>query len=529
MWDRTFLSFHWSLCDSMAVRMTFLPVAQRELLAASRRKATFRMRTGSAIFAAFLTFVMLLFVSATGAGARSGQFLFNTLVVGGHLFAVLAGVFLTADGISEERRDGTLGFLFLTDLTGLDIVAGKFVALVLSAFFGLASVFPVLAISWFMGGVSNGEFWRNCAAMLNQLFFAASAGLAMSAGETRQARAVGKTLILVGFFSALLPAISEGLRFANAHAMFQLPVLLSPTAVCFHVRESVYLGDPTTFYLNLSASHLMGWLFLVHATWTVTRGWRLDASLPRSSSGARALDRRVLDSSPLGALMGAESWPRRVAWFATGTVVIAAALSSLGLAGAGSSQLALTLLLGAFLRGLMAWEVTSFIGESRRSGSLELVLTTPIRDAEITQAVIRHLTVRYLAPTVLLMLAGFAGSLPSGGFVPSLLDIVGAFLQIIAIPTVGIWFGLTEPKPMVAFAKTFGVVVVLSTPLNYFCCVGFAIPPLMAAWSQSKLRLPFRDILAGVRSHWQRRDGWLHSTGPFSRPAPPPLPYVRED
>jgi hypothetical protein len=506
--------------------MTFLPVAQRELLAASRRKATFRMRTGSAIFAALLTFVMLLFVSATGAGARSGQFLFNTLVVGGHLFAVLAGVFLTADGISEERRDGTLGFLFLTDLTGLDIIAGKFAALVLSAFFGLASVFPVLAISWFMGGVSNGEFWRNCAAMLNQLFFAASAGLAMSAGETRQARAVGKTLLLVGCFSVVLPAVSEGLRFASAHPVFHLPILLSPTAVCFHVGETAYLGDPFTFYLNLGASHLLGWLFLLFATWAVGRGWRLDANLPRASAGGRALNRQVLDSSPIGALMGAEKWPQRVAWSASGIAVAAAALS---LSQVGSVSPLFTWVLGILLRGLMVWEVTSFIGESRRSGALELVLTTPIRDAEITQAVIRHLTARYLAPTVLLMLAGVVGTLPFGGFVPSLIDIFGAFLQIVAIPTVGVWFGLTEPKPMVAFAKTFGFVVVLSTPLNFFCCVGFAIPPLMTAWAQSKLRLPFRDILAGVRSHWQRRDGWLHSTGPAPTTAPPPLPYVRKE
>jgi hypothetical protein len=82
---------------------------------------------------------------------------------------------------------------------------------------------------------------------------------------------------------------------------------------------------------------------------------------------------------------------------------------------------------------------------------------------------------------------------------------------------------------MVAFAKTFGFLIVLSTPLNFFCCVGFAIPPLMSALAQSKLRLPFRDILAGVRSHWQRRDGWLHSTGPTPTPTPPPLPYIRKE
>ena len=512
----------------MAGHMTFLPVAQRELLAASRRKATFRMRTGSAIFAALLTFVMLLFVSVTGAGARSGQFLFNTLVVGGHLFAVIAGVFLTADGISEERRDGTLGFLFLTDLTGLDIIAGKFAGLVLTAFFGLASMFPVLAISWFMGGVSNGEFWRNCAAMLNHLFVTASIGLAVSAGETRQARAVGKTLIVVGFFSLVLPAIVSGLRAIGAHPSVLIPALLSPTAVIDHVGESAYLRDPFTFYLNLGVSHLMGWAFLIAATWLVSHGWRLDADRPRLASAAMGLDRRVLDANPLGALMGIQKWPQRVAWFASGTAVVVAMGSAFDVAVTlGGFQI--PLLLGILVRGLMVWEVTSFIGECRRSGALELVLTTPIRDADVTRAVVRHLTRRYLAPTALMMVPTLAASIPSGLFVPAIIDDIGAVLQIIAIPTVGIWFGLTEPKPMVAFAKTFGFLIVLSTPLNFVCCVGFAIPPLMSAWAQSKLRLPFRDILAGVRSHWQRRDGWLHSTGPTPTPTPPPLPYIRKE
>jgi hypothetical protein len=442
---------------------------------------------------------------------------------------VIAGVFLTADGISEERRDGTLGFLFLTDLTGLDIIAGKFTGLVLSAFFVLASVFPVLAISWFMGGVSNGEFWRNCAAMLNQLFVTASIGLAISAGETRQARAVGKTLIVVGSFSLILPAVVSGLHAAGVHPSVLIPALLSPTAVIDHVGESAYLRDPFTFYLNLGVSHLVGWAFLIAATWVVSHGWRRDADRPRVSSAAMALDRRVLDANPLGALMGIQKWPQRVAWFASGTAVLVAIASAFDLTVTVSGFLQIPLLLGILVRGLMAWEVTSFIGECRRSGALELVLTTPIRDADVTRAVVRHLTRRYLAPIALMMVPTLAASIPSGLFVPAIIDGIGAILQIIAIPTVGIWFGLTEPKPMVAFAKTFGFLIVLSTPLNFFCCVGFAIPPLMSAWAQSKLRLPFRDILAGVRSHWQRRDGWLHSTGPTPTPTPPPLPCIRKE
>jgi hypothetical protein len=88
-----------------------------------------------------------------------------------------------------------------------------------------------------------------------------------------------------------------------------------------------------------------------------------------------------------------------------------------------------------------------------------------------------------------------------------------------------------------AYAKTFGITILVATPLNFICCIGFAIPPLLGTWAQSKLRLSYREILAGVRSHWQRRDGWLHSTSAPTwiapgRPriqAPPPLPFRRDE
>src|ERR1044071_9279281 len=41
---------------------------------------------------------------------------------------VLAPILLTADCVSRERREGTLGLLFLTDLRGIDVILGKLAA-----------------------------------------------------------------------------------------------------------------------------------------------------------------------------------------------------------------------------------------------------------------------------------------------------------------------------------------------------------------------------------------------------------------
>ena len=51
--------------------------------------------------------------------------LFTVLNAIAFIFCLLAGVFLTADCLSEEKREGTLGLLFLTSLKGYDVVLGK--------------------------------------------------------------------------------------------------------------------------------------------------------------------------------------------------------------------------------------------------------------------------------------------------------------------------------------------------------------------------------------------------------------------
>ena len=101
--------------------MTFLPVAARELLVASHSPWLRRLRILSAVAAAGLSRFFLIAHVAPGSRFGGGEF-FNTLNGVAFLGALFSGVALTADSISSERRAGTLGFLFLTDLSGFDIV-----------------------------------------------------------------------------------------------------------------------------------------------------------------------------------------------------------------------------------------------------------------------------------------------------------------------------------------------------------------------------------------------------------------------
>jgi hypothetical protein len=59
----------------------------------------------------------------------------------------------TADCISSEKREGTLGLLFLTDLKGYSVILGKMLATSLNSFYALTAIFPVLAIPLLLGGI----------------------------------------------------------------------------------------------------------------------------------------------------------------------------------------------------------------------------------------------------------------------------------------------------------------------------------------------------------------------------------------
>src|SRR2546430_6213267 len=153
--------------------MTFLPIVERQLRESSRRPATYRMRSLLALAALAIWFFLL--IVGSNSGIRKGMMLFIAISVLTLGFCLVAGIFLTADCLSEERREGTLGLLFLTELKGYDVVLGKLIATSLHAFYGLLAILPLLALPLLMGGVTVGEFWRVTLVLTTTLFFSLSA------------------------------------------------------------------------------------------------------------------------------------------------------------------------------------------------------------------------------------------------------------------------------------------------------------------------------------------------------------------
>src|SRR6266498_3300643 len=99
--------------------MKFLPIVERELRVAARKRATFWMRSGMALLV-LIASAWILVVSRDQPPREIGPILFYVLSGGAVLICTFSGVRATSDCLSEEKREGTLGLLFLTDLHGYD-------------------------------------------------------------------------------------------------------------------------------------------------------------------------------------------------------------------------------------------------------------------------------------------------------------------------------------------------------------------------------------------------------------------------
>src|SRR6266545_863935 len=189
--------------------MNFLPIVTRELRLRARKPRTYYSRCAMAVVATLMSLgVITLSFSAGHNPTQIGQDLYRAFSAVAFAFSLLAGLAVTSDSLSEEKREGTLGLLFLTDLKGYDVVLGKLAATSLPSFYALLAAIPILALPFFLGGVSSGEFWRMTAVLFTTLLFSLSSGLFVSAISRDGRRAFVATAAAVSILTVapLLPA-----------------------------------------------------------------------------------------------------------------------------------------------------------------------------------------------------------------------------------------------------------------------------------------------------------------------------------
>jgi ABC-type transport system involved in multi-copper enzyme maturation permease subunit len=388
--------------------MTLLPIVARELRVASRRAATYWTR---------FTFAMLAVIVGSFAWAivmrqsprETGLALFITFSVVAYVYSLIAGALWTADCVSEEKREGTLGLLFLTDLKSYDIVFGKLAASSVTAVYGLLAIFPVMAIPLLLGGVAIAEFWRVVLVCLNNLFLSLALGLLCSAMCKDERKSIGLSLLIIALLTAGWPALIAWIasNIPNGHPFHQLfnrdpfPLMIfCPGMTCVFAFDEPYnqmlrSAKFNWFYPTLAGTHALGWIALLLTMFILPRVWQDKAAsaktlrrreqwqlLTAGPSDARAtFRRRLLEINPFYWLASRERFKVVLVWLWMGA---GAALWVFGLVKAKrdwldpGTYMMTAVLLHSFFKCWIAMEASRRLGLDRRSGALELLLCTPL-------------------------------------------------------------------------------------------------------------------------------------------------------
>jgi len=220
--------------------MTFLPIVARELRVASRKRGTFWGRTSAAV-AVLVVGAWSFLMMEQQAPSLVALTLFGIMTGSAALYCLCSGLWSTADCLSQEKREGTLGLLFLTDLRGYDVVLGKLAATSLNAAYGVLAMVPMLAVPLLLGGVTPGEFGRMALVILDTLFFSLTLGLCISAMSRSARKAILTTLLLLGLFAFIFPICSAWLDYLGKPRRLVEALLLPSPGFTFAVAfDAVY-------------------------------------------------------------------------------------------------------------------------------------------------------------------------------------------------------------------------------------------------------------------------------------------------
>jgi ABC-type Na+ efflux pump permease subunit len=251
-----------------------LPIAERELRVAARSPRTYRMRMIACFIFSAISGWMFWFITYVDAGPMIAPQTY-AFIAHAALFMAMFCVNVTADALSSEKRDGTLGLLFLTDLRSADIVFGKLAALGIVSFYGLLAMIPPMAMPLLMGGVSGQSVFRTAITLLNSLFLGLSIGLWISAKSWDQKRAMNGAMWIVILILWMLPLMSTLLRMRYGWiGVSDFLYLLSPMYQQNHATPFGVGMLMDKYWTSVAITHVLAWLALWRACAILPHEWQ---------------------------------------------------------------------------------------------------------------------------------------------------------------------------------------------------------------------------------------------------------------
>jgi len=451
--------------------MTFLPIVDRELRVAARRRGTYLSRVIVALLVIGIgIWIYLMGKRRPPSEVSIAMFIGLTIVAG--LFSLFCGLQSTTDCLSEEKRDGTLGLLFLTDLRVYDVVGGKLVANSLNAFYGLIAALPMLAIPMMMGGVTLGEFWRIALVLVNTMFFSLTAGMLASSLSKTARGAASLWLGIVFGITVMLPLSAVILAAVyELNGPHKIMGLLLPSPGCAFVLgyEQNFRGEQANFWTSTILVHVMAWSFLLLACLIIPRSWQDKAvstaklrwrdrwmqwSLGNTSERA-CFRGRLLDVNAFYWLVARSRIKPATVWALLGVLACAWVWgwSKVGRDWLNPGIYIFTaILLNTIIKCWFASETSAQLAEDRRIGALELLLSTPLDVRQILRGQFLGLCRQFLWPVLFVvaielvfMIAGLEDA--GGGWGEWILVWISGLIILLAdlgaLFYVGQWLALT--------------------------------------------------------------------------------------
>ena len=512
--------------------MAWWTLLRRELQAAARRKRTYWLRLGTAGLACALCALSARRLGMFPAGAADGRPMFQLLAALGLAYGLLSGPFVTADAISEEKREGTLGLLFLTDLRSFHILAAKFASTALAGFYGLAAIAPALGLPLLLGGVTAGEYARTVLAVLSVTFFSLSGGLAVSSASRDHSKAVlGAAALTLGAGGLIPGLVVLGGQTFGAMTLSKLSKLafLSPAYAGYLAMESVYRANPAAYWKSVGVGAGLGLAFLAGAAFGVSRAWRAEPrsrSLQKYALLARLRSRRRnrlfrarLERNPVYAAAARLRWPHYVFWSLTLLVALNVFWLTYGYRkNPGSLRFHQNFAYAlVFLnRVWIAVMACRFFHEARRTGALELLLTTPVPPRTILRGhwralrsyfawpilAIALLHVAYVAAQLFLLQRARGQSVFlsyhfSSYAVMAWCSLANFLTDVLALCLVGTWLSMAVRSPTASALTALSAVIFLPWGMRLLG-PGSAVS-LLASWIRSWQALP---LLGSVFGDW---------------------------
>ncbi|MDA7916010.1 ABC transporter permease [Verrucomicrobia bacterium] len=411
--------------------MNILPIVEREFRVASRGRWTpiLRVLMGlGALVAAWIGFEETKYSRVGGGDDILVSISYSALI-----FCGFAGAFLTADSISFEKREGTLGLLLLSNLSPIEIVLGKLASGGLRFLVLLMAMIPFMMLPLLKGGVTWVEVIRSWLALISVFSFSASLGLLVSAYATEARTAVMSTFSIILLFTLLPLLITVVLLvFMGGNGNdFVFVMMLSPLMVPFQSINDMYNsggGDgiwaywlSVLYYWVLSVGCVF-WASrqLTKSWWSLAFGSSDDSGSKKKKSGAIGLNAENppkglgRGESPYGWLVWS-SYQRvkSLKWFSWFLILLALA----GLAGSlfkvRDSEVIFVIglisigLLHLMLKVDVELESVRQIHVDAREGGLELLMCTPLSEKQILNGMYRGMKTRSKYPSMILTFLNF--------------------------------------------------------------------------------------------------------------------------